>query len=709
MSFRLSATLSGHEDDVKCLIAPSDDIIVSGSRDSTIRIWYRSSPESAAFNSSTINHKSSKFVNSLAYFDDGVEQLIVSGGNDNLINMTTLGSTIDVNEPQYCFVGHTANVCALDSRDSQVLSGSWDATAKVWSKTGDVLYDLKAHVGSVWSVKFLPERDAFLTCGADKTIKVWNKSKVVDSFVAHEDVVRDLLVLPNGDFVSCSNDGTIKIWDGHSHKLKQRLIGHDSFVYSLCLLPNGDIVSSGEDRSVRVWRDGKCIQVIAIPAVSVWKVISLPNGDIVVGSSDSQVRIFTRDPKRAAAKDEIEKFQNSIENSSISENLFGKINKEDLPGDEALSIPGLAEGQTKMIKNDLGTVEIYQWISKKWSKIGEINDSSSSDRKQIYQGKPYDYVFDVDIEDGKPPLKLPFNVADNPYEAADNFLAQNNLPYSYLQEIVNFILTNARGVTLDEAKGSDVPAPAPTSRGNGILPQQEYLAFNKQDVAKMVAGFRKLNAEQNVDYQHDPSDLEALISREDFDGLSQLASQIIQTWQNGAKLVGFDILRSVISRIRPFENLFPLIQQGLADENPKIEMMALRILANVFSAKWGEQTFMDTGVFDVIFTPKLMKDLREEGEKKGKKLLSITVATVILNYAVLINKFQSIGLYEKAIEVCDEYVPVLLDNEESSYRVLVGIGTLNCVKKRDGLKELAESITGVYSTERFRKVMNEVE
>lgn len=37
-------------------------------------------------------------------------------------------------------------------------------------------------------------------------------------------------------------------------------------------------------------------------------------------------------------------------------------------------------------------------------------DAVGQGRKQLYQGKEYDYVFDVDIQDGVPPLKLPFNV-----------------------------------------------------------------------------------------------------------------------------------------------------------------------------------------------------------------------------------------------------------------------------------------------------------
>lgn len=57
-----------------------------------------------------------------------------------------------------------------------------------------------------------------------------------------------------------------------------------------------------------------------------------------------------------------------------------------------------------------------------WQKIGDVVDAVGSGRKQLYQGKEYDYVFDVDIKDGVPPLKLPYNVSGKilcllPYES----------------------------------------------------------------------------------------------------------------------------------------------------------------------------------------------------------------------------------------------------------------------------------------------------
>ena len=45
-----------------------------------------------------------------------------------------------------------------------------------------------------------------------------------------------------------------------------------------------------------------------------------------------------------------------------------------------------------------------------WQKVGDVVDAVGQGRKQLYGGREYDYVFDVDIQDGVPPLKLPYNV-----------------------------------------------------------------------------------------------------------------------------------------------------------------------------------------------------------------------------------------------------------------------------------------------------------
>lgn len=63
----------------------------------------------------------------------------------------------------------------------------------------------------------------------------------------------------------------------------------------------------------------------------------------------------------------------------------------------------------------------------------------------------YDHVFDVDIEDGARPLKLPFNLTDDPWMEAQKFIHRNDLSQYYLEEVANFIIKNTKGVTLQAA------------------------------------------------------------------------------------------------------------------------------------------------------------------------------------------------------------------------------------------------------------------
>ncbi|TID31021.1 hypothetical protein CANINC_000382 [Pichia inconspicua] len=700
--FKLSATLRGHDDDVRSVTALQDGSIVTGSRDSTVRIWRKDASEK--FDTSVINFKSDGFVNTLATFTDENTggELIVCAGNDKLINLTNPQLYFDGNintANEYCLIGHEANICSLDVNGKFILSASWDCTARVWNKdTGEVVYILKGHENSVWSAKFINgSKDEILTCGADRTVRKWKGSKQVKCIIAHDDVVRDLIVLPNGDFITCSNDTSIKVWDGVTFETKAILVGHQNFIYSLSLLPNGDLVSCGEDRSIRIWRDNQCIQIIILPCVSVWKVFALSNGDIVSGSSDSIARIFTRESSRYASEIEQTEFMKSLEESSVSE-AVADVNKEKLPGIEALqSKEAKVEGETRAIKTAVGTVELYQWTDSKWNKIGQLVESSSSSgkQKQFYNGSFYDYVFNIDVEDGKPPLKLPVNVIDNPYEVADKFLADNDLPSSYLQQIVDFILQNADGVKLDSPVNV-----------NSVLPQREYLTFESTDIAKILNAFKKLNSKQNAENQISDN-LETLYNCEDFNAIQDVSMRIIENWEIEDKLLGFDILRAIITKVKPNELLFPILRSGLDEKtsNIKIEMMTIRILINTFAAKtWGEQMMLDEDVFEIIFTPYLMNNLAIDS-----KFLPITVSTLLLNYSVLINKFQLIGMHDKVIKIIRELIkiPTIVNNVEASYRLLVAVGTLNYTKNMPDVEII---VSKLYKNDdaRFKTVKGEI-
>ena len=140
---------------------------------------------------------------------------------------------------------------------------------------------------------------------------------------------------------------------------------------------------------------------------------------------------------------------------------IGDVKKNDLPGTEALDQNGKKEGQVIMVKTTGGSVEAHQWSasSSSWQKIGEVVDAVGSSRKQLYMGEEYDFVFDVDFSDGAQPLKLPFNVTDNPYEAAQKFLFRHELPAEYIDQVVQHIESNTGGVALGSTSASEFVDP----------------------------------------------------------------------------------------------------------------------------------------------------------------------------------------------------------------------------------------------------------
>ena len=66
-----------------------------------------------------------------------------------------------------------------------------------------------------------------------------------------------------------------------------------------------------------------------------------------------------------------------------------------------------------------------------------MSGEGSGAQKREYKGKEYDYVFDIDIEDGKPPLKLPYNLNESAWDAARKFLEANELPMSYYEQVAD--------------------------------------------------------------------------------------------------------------------------------------------------------------------------------------------------------------------------------------------------------------------------------
>ena len=530
------------------------------------------------------------------------------------------------------------------------------------------------------------------------------------------------------DIASASNDGIIRLWTLNGRQVGE-LRGHDSFIYSLASLPNGDIVSSGEDRTVRIWRGFDCLQTITHPAISVWGVaVCAENSDIVSGASDRIVRIFTRSKEREADPQVISAFESSIKSSSIPQQQIGEVNKEKLPGPDFLTQKsGTKEGQVVMIQENDGSVTAHQWSqgSRQWMNVGTVVDAVGSSGKKIdHLGKDYDYVFDVDIEDGKPPLKLPYNLSQNPYEAATKFIQDNELPMTYLDQVANFITTNTQGATIGQVSqpqnvsaGADPwgsesryrPGEDPPQQPDSlvskpkVIPQTQYLSIKTANLKIIQTKIEELNQhlpneglkDVSLDatqierirqlchlFEQNPS-LPSQSSPTVKDGL-EIVLGIATLWPSAQRLPGLDLLR-VLAAATPSvaewksstggDIVETLENSGVFEEKDRSNniMLAIRALANLF------ETVKGRNLADARFD-KIHSLVRSASQGSTNRNLIIAVTTLYINYSVLCTSAPGSGLpssIDRGLALMDDLVTIIANttDAEAIYRSLVAAGT----------------------------------
>ncbi|KAF7957799.1 hypothetical protein EAE96_003369 [Botrytis aclada] len=741
--YKLSASLAGHEDDVRAVAFPSAKAVVSASRDGAVRLWKQLSDNPPIFDA-TISSHATAFVNTVAYlppssqFPDG---LVISGGKDTVIEVRQPSKGPEENA-EALLIGHSHNICALDVDPAGrfIISGSWDAEARIWPLgKWECESVLRGHEGSVWAVLAIDSETVITAC-ADKLIRVFNTSgKLLRTIRGSADVVRALCRLPKGhpsgaDFASAGNDGVIRLWT-LSGKQVAELHGHENFIYSIASTSSGEIISSGEDRTLRIWKDSRCIQTITHPAISVWGVaVCGENGDIVSGASDRVVRVFTRSSERFADAETTTLFEDSVKESSIPQQSLPEVNKEKLPGPEFLTQKsGTKEGQVQMIRELNGAVTAHTWSSAQgqWINVGTVVDAVGSSGKKVeYLGKDYDFVFDVDIEDGKAPLKLPYNLSQNPYEAATKFIANNELPVTYLEQVANFITTNTQGATIGQTQESSGPdawgsdqryrpgegessAPANIPPPPKVLPQKEYLSIVVASVPKMQKKIEEVNKALINDGQKgvslNPEELEVLQNlrkhlestgatktSQSVNGGLDLAIKLSTHWPYKDRLAGLDLLRllAIAPETASFRSngdgsIIDVFSQAALESSPPSEnhvMMAVRGFANLFDSTEGRQ--LATESFDKVHA--LIKTAIQTSTNRN---LLVAATTVYINYAVLFTETDPD--FEQVLAVLDTVTSILKTQVDSEviYRGLVALGTLLTVG--DEIREAGKDVYGV--------------
>ena len=429
----------------------NEETFATAGRDGSIKLWNR---EDLSCQELPALHES--FINSLAFCPR--EACLLSGGNDNLVSVWNCRK----GAPQGLLIAHEGNVCKLTALPPQcapfvAASASWDGSARLWTAEWNpasslALKDASAE-GPCWSIAAVGP-DTFVTAHADGVLRWWRGERCVRKIQkAHSDVIRDLAALGDGKFVaSCGNDGAIKVWESATGKLvAEQSCAHPAFIYALTA--QGNLMAScGEEGWVKIWRFEGGLREEAslrVPQLSAWSAAFSPDGsELTVACSGGSIYQFSlQAPKEPS--NVTEEFKKRLDAFLIS--LQGK--QEDLersaqPASFLLQ-PGARPGQNVIIKTDSGALEAHQWTGSEWQILGQVVGKAAPSGKQRCEadGKEYDFVFKVELDDEGKSYELPYNAGENPYVVAQAFLERNELPINYLDQVAKFIFTNAGSAT----------------------------------------------------------------------------------------------------------------------------------------------------------------------------------------------------------------------------------------------------------------------
>lgn len=249
VSFKKLRTLKGHKDIVQSMKILKNGSLISGSADTTIKIWTMDGTCTKQ-----LNNVANEIV-SLTELADGQIGCCSTDGTINFLDNTNGTRTILANlQKEQIHANHI-----IQLQDGNIAFSTQNRTIKVWDINKDTcLKTITTEPHNAWISSLIELKNShyLATSSWDKTIKIWDisqdESPCIKTLKGHTDCINEIKQLNDQMFVSAADDKTIMVWDIAFNNSTATLHGHNDKVYTL-LIVHEKIISGSHDKTVKIW------------------------------------------------------------------------------------------------------------------------------------------------------------------------------------------------------------------------------------------------------------------------------------------------------------------------------------------------------------------------------------------------------------------------------------------------------------------------
>ncbi|XP_060592589.1 WD repeat domain-containing protein 83-like [Ruditapes philippinarum] len=257
-----------------------------------------------------------------------------------------------------------------------------------------LIYTQICKQGAVRAVRFNVDGSYCLSCGSDKSVKLWNPHRqlLLKSYIGHGYEVLDAQSSgDNSQICSCGMDKTVIVFDVASGKSLRRYRGHAGTVNCVRFNEESTLVLSGSiDSTVKIWdlksRKMEPVQVLDESKDSV-TCIQVSDHEILTGSADGRIRRY------------------DLRNGKLHTDLIGKsVTSVNFTRDAQCVLVSTLDNSLKLMDKDSGEM-LNEYTGHKNSDY-RIDSCLNSKDTHILSGSEDGFVYIWDLIEGKVIHKL---------------------------------------------------------------------------------------------------------------------------------------------------------------------------------------------------------------------------------------------------------------------------------------------------------------